>query len=181
MRLKPSLYLPAFLLCYSACMQLAGAEQQSVPELAAATPGEASESPANGKSREEGEGFPRHNLNLLVRYTFDDSEKGLTTGLEYEYRFHRRFGIGGMLEYIAGDINVSLAGVMVNVHPWRELVLVIGPGIEFDSAEHDTFLRVGALYEFKAGPVFIGPAVIVDTFRDEGHALIVGGQVGVKF
>lgn len=86
-----------------------------------------------------------------------------------------------MAEYSGGDINVGGVGVMANFHPWRDLVLVIGPGVEFDSAEHEFFLRSGALYEFKVGPVYLGPAVIFDTFRDRERALIVGGQVGVKF
>lgn len=124
---------------------------------------------------------PRHNLNLLVRYTFERAGDGFTTGLEYEYRFLRWLGIGGMAEYVAGDIDVGVVGVMANFHPWADLVLVTGPGLEFNSVEQELLLRVGALYEFKLGPVYLGPAVMVDLIDGEGHALIVGGQAGVKF
>jgi len=206
MRMKLSLDLLrfAFLLICSGCIPYTGAAepgaqaqadglssmsemstvavQEAIPELAATTQGEATGLAAeNHDPPAAAEGFPRHNLNLLLRYTVEREHDGLTTGLEYEYRFRRWVGIGGMVEYIAGDVNVGVVGVMANFHPWRDLVLVIGPGVEFNSEENDLFLRMGALYEFKVGPVYLGPAVIFDTFIDRERALIVGGQVGVKF
>lgn len=160
----------------------AGAAQEPVPQLAPPSRGEATKSTAeNHESSGKEEGFPRHNLNLLLRYTFERDGDGFTSGLEYEFRFRRWVGIGGMVEYVAGDINVGVVGVMANFHPWRDLVLVIGPGVEFNSDEDRTFLRMGALYEFKVGSVYLGPAVIFDTFRDKERALIVGGQVGLTF
>lgn len=106
MKLSLNLAGFAFLLVYSACIphseaaepgDRAQAEelsrtsemsveavQEPVPELSPTTTrGEATEPVAeNGDPPAEEEGFPRHNLNLLLRYTFEDTVNGLTTGFE---------------------------------------------------------------------------------------------------
>ena len=127
----------------------------------------------------------RHHVGLFIggttRFEHAHEEHGAAVGLEYEYRFAHHFGIGGLWEYsvIEGGRDTVLA-VPLSWHPWRELKLAAGPGIELSSHDPEFVFRVAAGYDFKIGRVTIAPEVAGD-FTREAQTLVYGLTVGFGF
>ena len=151
----------AALLC---CASLMAASVVATPECRAAE-----------KETEEWAEEGQNELGLFLGETRRDGEGGFSVGLDYERRLSRRIGIGGVLEHTGGDLRDGIAGVPVCWHPWRELKILIAPGVEFSQDESDEFLvRLGAEYGFDVGKGFeIAPALNFD--RTSGETSVVYG------
>lgn len=112
----------------------------------------------------------RNDLGLFLGVTHARDGNGFSAGLDYERRLNRRFGIGGTIEYTGNDFREGIAVVSFNWHPWKELKLLVAPGIQVqvqdDSGNY--LLRLGGEYGFGIGKGFeIAPALNFDFNREE--------------
>lgn len=151
------------------------AEQAPPPPTGVAAPEEA-------EPEEESE-FPRHSVGVALNYVTENrAEGGWAVGLEYAYRFNRTWAVGGFGEYLSGDFEVGVFGVLGYWFPWRSLGVVIGPGVEISEGQQERWLaRAGLFYEIEAGDFFIAPSVYADFLDDGDVALMVGGTIGMFF
>ncbi len=112
-----------------------------------------------------------------------EKDKGFAAGLEYEYRFHERWGVGGVFETLGGDTirEISLI-VPVSLRPVGGLRLVAGPGYETTEKKDKFLLRLGAGYEFHLGGNWtLAPELNAD-FVDGGAIIWLGGvAIGYGF
>lgn len=149
--------------------------------------------------------IPYHHLALFLGYGFEEKknhdEDTFALGLEYEYRFSERWGIGAVYEQLGEDSvrnEVLVVPLSIHVgHGWR---FFTGPGYEWhddsnaqkshddegESGKHkqkDKFLwRLGAGYEFKVGGHWsIAPEVLVDAIENGDNTWIAGVAIGYHF
>lgn len=117
---------------------------------------------------------PGHTLGVFFGDTTEERRDGFTTGLEYEYRFSERYGIGLTLEHVAGDFHTDVLVVPVAWHngPWK---LYAGPGVEDGEEGTETLFRLGAEYGFHVGKFEISPQIDMDFVG--GDRLLVFGVV----
>ena len=144
----------------------------------------------------------KHEFALFLGVT---DEKGhdsqFSTGVEYEYRFSHRWGIGGLIDYARGDLRNRIIGVPVYFHPGGNWILLAAPGIEHhtgrngepsehakadghsETDESDNFFvfRLGVAYNFHVGSRYgILPSFKVDFVNGE-EVLVYGVSFAVGF
>lgn len=115
----------------------------------------------------------RHTIALFLGDTYVDGENGFTLGLDYEYRFTRRFGIGGMVDYVFGDFRSFVAGVPIFFHATDRLKFELAAGVEHADGDNLALVRLGVGYGFPVGPVVLLPYLAAD-FVDSENAYIAG-------
>ena len=109
--------------------------------------------------------FHRHHMALILGNTQNDgSENGLSVGLDYEYRFNKWLGLGGLAEYAGGT----------EVHKEHE-------GHGEDKRTRDWVVRTGVAYQFPFGERYtIGPEFNVD-FSEHETLFVYGIAIGLGF
>ncbi len=130
---------------------------------------------------QEAEHFPRHNLGVFagagVEKESGHSESGFTLGLEYEFRFNQRWGLGIELETLTGDDTdrSEVVAMPLSFHPNEHWRLFFGPGYEFHGKKDKFLIRTGVAYgwELKNG-WSLSPKIIAD-FLDGGAKTYVAG------
>ena len=149
--------------------------------------------------------IPYHHLALFLGFGVEEKknhdEDTLAVGLEYEYRFSERWGIGRVYEQLGEDSirnEVIVLPVSLHVrHGWR---FFGGPGYEWhddSSAEKshedadkegkhphkDKFLlRLGVGYEFKVGGHWsVAPELLVDAIEGGDTTWVGGVAIGYHF
>ena len=127
----------------------------------------------------------RHHAALFVggstKYEHGQSESGLAIGVDYEYRFHPNWSVGGIVEGVATQgVRDVAAAAMLSWHPVGGLKLTAGPGIEANQ-HHELFMfRAGVSYGFEIGPLTLAPEVAVD-ITNQSHVLVYGFSLGTGF
>lgn len=178
-RLKFVPVLAAILTLVVAGPGLLAAQHEEVPAEATAQQheGEAHES--------EGHRHKNH-LGLFLGITDEEAASEFTIGLDYERRFSRWFGIGVLVESIAGDAREVIVGIPVFLHATERLKFLLAAGYESlgpfenDKGHHDdreTVVRIGAEYAFHFGNYSVSPALNVD-FVDSEEILVYGVTIG---
>ena len=121
---------------------------------------------------------------MFAGFTSVNHNTEATFGVEYEYRFNELIGVGAAYEHTSkahhGD-GTSIYMALVHVHPWKELRLSAGYGIEdihHEGAHSEDVLRVGISYDFHVGEFGIAPAFNLD--RVAGHTAKVFGVALTK-
>lgn len=122
----------------------------------------------------------RHGIALFVGDTYFDGQNGFTLGMDYKYRFNRRIGIGGLVDYAGQDFRSFVAGIPITLHTTERLRFILAPCVEHADGENNALVRAGAGYNFPAGPVGLGPAFFVD-WVDGETIYILGLSVGWEF
>jgi hypothetical protein len=126
----------------------------------------------------------RHHVSVLLGGTSAPSENasGFTYGLDYEYRFTERFGLGGVVERAGGAIGATSLIALADLHITPRLVLQAGPGVVFENGERFAVGRVGAYYEFELGRYTLAPALSYDiTGRGRPNDVVFGVLLGRQF
>lgn len=145
--------------------------------------------PAPRMSLEEATPIPHHHVGVFVggatRFTSEEDEEtetGMTLGMEYEYRFARHWGAGLLAEGIlTAHPRDAILVVPLNWHPWEWLKLSAAPGVEFVTEGPEQFvMRLGASYEFEFGKFNVAPELSVDLSRN-AQTLVYGLSVGRRF
>ncbi len=127
----------------------------------------------------------RHHVGLFLggvtRFEAGEAESGGALGLEYEYRLAPAWGVGGLLEDVVFGEGRDLAVVLpISWHPWRELKLSVGPGVEFNGQDSEFLGRISVGYDFKFGHFTLAPELSGD-FTRESQALVYGLTFGWGF
>ena len=131
----------------------------------------------------EGADSHRHSMELFLGNTNEESEDAFTIGLGYEYRLEEHFGVGFLVEGIAGDLREWIIGVPLFIHPYKDWRFVLAPGVQHsrDTKEEELLFRVGAAYEFEVGRLSITPAFNVDFVNNVGEVYVFGVGFGWGF
>jgi len=122
--------------------------------------------PAGAADEPDQEPERRNEVAFFMGATDDDQEVAFTLGVDYEYRFARRFGLGGLVDFALGDLRSVVLGVPGFFHPSERWKLFAAPGFERREGENNFLVRLGAGYSFDVGPVDLEPSFMVD-FVDE--------------
>lgn len=112
-----------------------------------------------------------------------EDENGFALGLEYEFRFHKRWGIGGVVEGLGQEtIRNVLVVVPVSYHPVGGLRLVAGPGMEFTPKKDKWALRLGVGYIFHVSERWsLSPEIFLDLIETGENTWIAGLALGYGF
>jgi len=137
---------------------------------------------------DQSEHHPRHHLAVFVGGGVEKghghSESGYALGLEYELRFHLKWGIGVDLEKLFGDdTNRSkVIALPLSFHPSEKWRLFTGPGMEFDSKENKYLMRVGVAYEIPFHRRWTAsPEILVDFIEGGTRTYVLGFSIGYGF
>lgn len=141
---------------------------------------------ANETSQSEGHEYHRHHVGAFLGAATRAAEggghdHGFAGGLDYEYRFSRWVGAGALAEGASGDLRDGVFAGLLFAHPWRELVVMAGPGVEVTSEAAEYMTRFGVAYQFPiARRLTLAPEFNVDLVRRE-PVYVYGLVLGVGF
>ena len=132
--------------------------------------------------------LPHHHLALFSGYAKETKPgradaNGFALGLEWEMRFHEKWGIGAVIEFLGQDtVRNVLVVVPFSFHPVGHWRLIFGPGMEFTPTKDKFAVRLGVGYEIPLGGHWsLAPEVFVDLI-DSGENTWVGGlALGYEF
>jgi hypothetical protein len=135
--------------------------------------------PAPHAEAEGVEELEKHKASVFTGWITERGDGGgLAIGVDYEYRINQALGVGGIADYVAGDLDSFLFGVGAFIHPIDNLVVVVAPAVELTDGRGRFALRVGGSYEFELGKGFtIGPALYVDILEGIDVALVMGADI----
>ena len=120
--------------------------------------------------------YPHHTLGVFLGSSTEDRReeprRGGTFGVEYEYRFSEKYGVGAVVEHVAGDLDVSVLAMPFAYHrgPWK---MYAAPGVEFGHGEEEPLLRLGVEYGFHSRGFEISPQVDLDFVNGE-RVFVIG-------
>ncbi|KAA6438165.1 hypothetical protein ACD591_18580 [Rufibacter glacialis] len=118
-----------------------------------------------------------------------------SVGLDLEYWFNEKWGIGSHndLELISFEVEDRegtfieketpvLLTLDVLWKPWKGLVLLAGPGVEFEKEENLFVIRGGLEYELELGSHWdVAPTIFYDARKDAYNTFSVGIGIGKRF
>ena len=110
-------------------------------------------------------------------------EVGFAVGGEYELRFHKNWGVGGVVEFLGQETvrNVVLM-FPVSIHPGGHWRIMVGPGVEFTPKKDKFAVRLGTGYEFELGDHWtLTPEVFVDLIESGENTWVGGVALGYGF
>ena len=124
---------------------------------------------AQEEKEESGETIPHHDLIIFVGWVSESrpdipDNSGFAVGLEWEYRFSEKWGIGAGVEVIEEDlVRDTIIVAPVSFHPTPGWRLFAAPGVEFTETKDKPLVRVGAGYSFDLSERWsVAPEVILD-------------------
>jgi len=128
------------------------------------------------------EGLENSNeMALFLGGSHHEDENGFSVGLDYEHRLSPILGIGGLVEYSAGDFDSWVVAAPLFVHPYKGFRLVFAPGFEHKESTSDFLFRTGIAYQFEIGNRWsISPEYNVDFVHDE-TVHVYGVSFGIGF
>lgn len=157
--------------------------------LAAALPlALASEAGEPGGESHEGSAGHHERKNEIALFLGLTDEAGhqteFTYGLEYERRLTEAFGIGGLVDYVGGDLRNTVVALVFFWRPGGGWKFLAAPGIELhegrgvvadehhgeavDRDDEHPLLRLGAAYDFHlGGGLSLSPALNLDLVNHE--------------
>ena len=112
----------------------------------------------------------------------DKDDPGTTIGFDYERRFTKLFGFGGMIDWVVEGNREWLIGPIAFLHPFGGAKLYAAPCFEHvrESDSSEFVFRVGASWDFEVGKFSIGPNLMYD-FSEEHDLWVVGIGIGRGF
>ena len=90
----------------------------------------------------------RHHLSAFLGGSAGHHD-GFTGGVEYHYRINRWFSLGPSVEVTDAHGTPTLLIGALNLHPWQDLKLIFGPGVEWVDGTSSFALRWGVAWEFR--------------------------------
>lgn len=124
-------------------------------------------------------GDAQHFPGIFVGYTNAEDETHFTYGVEYEYKFSQKWGLGAVYEKIDdahhGD-GVTITLAQLYFHPLSNIRMGFGVGKEKIGGYHphsEDLYRISANYEYHVGDFGIEPTVAVDFINGE-KAYVLG-------
>lgn len=110
-------------------------------------------------------------------------EPGFALGVEYELRFHKHWGVGGVIEGLGQEtIRNVLVVVPVSFHPGGHWRLIAGPGVEFTPKKDKFAFRLGVGYEIPLGGHWsLAPEFFLDLIESGENTWLAGVALGYEF
>jgi len=88
---------------------------------------------------------------LFLGNTHHGNENGFSVGMDYEHRLNTILGVGGLVEYSAGDFDSWVVAASLFIHPYKGFRLIIAPGLENKDSSSNFLFRTGVAYQFELG------------------------------
>ena len=109
----------------------------------------------------------------------DKEDPSFTIGFDYERRFSKLFGFGGMIDWVVEGNREMLIGPIAFLHPYGKSKFYVAPCYERvrETQSNEFVLRVGASWDFDVGKFSVGPNLMYD-FSDEHNLWVVGVGIG---
>ena len=137
---------------------------------------------SEGKEKHEGEGHHKHVLALFAGVTVEEHEDLATLGIEYSYRFHKNWSVGGVIERAEREKDSTLAIAFIHLWPVKGLFLGVGAGRKDPGDERETTYRYTIGYEFELGNGWgIAPQANLDVIENHEDEKVLGIAVGKRF
>lgn len=134
---------------------------------------------------DDGHHYPAHIVGVFIGATDADTTE-FTFGAEYELKFSKMFGIGGVVEHVPkahhGD-GTTVALAALHFHPAGGLRLTAGIGEEWVHGAHPTshgLWRLGAAYDFEVQGFGVAPTINVD-FVNHQEVVVFGVALSKHF
>lgn len=131
--------------------------------------------------------YHRHHVGVFLggATRFADGSKtetGAALGLDYEYRFSKRWGIGGVAEAVvfSDEHRDGAFAVPVYFHPTQRLKLSAGPGFEIEDGHAEFMARFSVTYDIPVWKLILSPEVSLDVL-DRKQVLLYGLTIGAGF
>lgn len=121
----------------------------------------------------------KNELSIFLGATSNSDSTAFTLGVDYQHRFSKVFGFGGLVDYAMGDIQSVLVAPALYLHAWK-FEFTIAPAAEFSNSDIVAVLRLGAAYEFEIKRLSISPSLFFDTERDESPSWVYGLSFGFE-
>ena len=142
---------------------------------------------AEVESHEDSHAIPHSWVAVSLGYALErkrakDEEAG-AVGIEYGYRFSKKWGVGAVIESLGSD-TVRDASIVIplSFHPYAGWRLFTGPGVEFGEEQNDWMLRFGGGYEFElVNRRTLAPEVVYDVVESGKRTYIFGLALGRSF
>lgn len=130
--------------------------------------------------------FEHHAFGVVFGATRVNGESEGTAGFDYEYKFNRYVGLGGVYEYTERAYNrdgMSSYLASAYVHPYAQWRLGIGAGqskIHGARGDSDSLTRFSVAYDFQAGIFQLSPTLSLN--RVDGESMeVLGVIIGGRF
>ena len=174
----------AVLLCLIVVPGPAAAQHEEGEEHAASE-----ENEAIGEHGEEGEHdgheFHRNHVVLFLGFTEGEEhhgEKGnpdFTIGFDYERRLSKRFGFGGMVDWVVEGNREWLVGVPAFIHIAKNGKFTLSPAVHRvrETEETEFLFRFGFNWNFKVGKFTLAPFIAYDVTEGQDFT-ILGAAIG---
>jgi hypothetical protein len=123
----------------------------------------------------------KHHAAVFLGNTKNDKgQNAFTVGADYEYRFHKYWGAGALIDYAAPNLDAIILAGGVFLHPVGDLRLLAAPGIDHHHGHTEFAIRIGAMYDFHVGIWSISPTIHVDLLERKEN-LVYGIGFGRGF
>ncbi len=130
----------------------------------------------------EGHQAHKHHVSLFLGNTHDyHSEDAFTVGVEYELRVHEFLGLAALIDHAAGDVDSTVAGAGIMVHPCGDLRLLAAGANDHHAGDDEFIVRLGAMYDFWVDGWSITPSINVDLLEDNEENWVYGVGIGRGF
>jgi len=128
------------------------------------------------------ESHAKNALAVFAGVTREHSENLATLGIEYSYRFHKNWSVGGMIERADREKNSTLVIAFVHLWPYKGLFLGAGIGRKDPGDERQNTVRATIGYEFELGRGWsIAPHANLDAIENEENEEVYGISFGKRF
>ncbi len=118
---------------------------------------------------------------LFLGASHSADENGFSVGLDYEHRLNSMLGVGGLVEYSAGNFDSWVVAAPLFVHPYEGFRLSFAPGFETKESSSNFLFRIGLAYQFEIGHKWlISPEYNIDFVHHE-TVHVYGVSFGLGF
>jgi len=124
----------------------------------------------------------KHALALFAGVTREHGENLDTLGIEYTYRLHKNWSVGGVIERADREEDSTLVIAFAHFWPYKELFVGAGIGRKDPGDERENTLRATIGYEFELGKSWsIAPQAHLDVIEHEENEEVYGITFGKRF
>jgi hypothetical protein len=141
-----------------------------------------SASETEGSEKHDEEAHHKHTIGLFLGVTREHSENLETFGLEYSYRFHPKWTVGGVIERADREKDSTLGIVFVHFWPHKGLFLGGGVGRKDPGDKRENTARATIGYEWELPRAWIiNLQANVDFIEHEDREEVYGVAIGKSF
>jgi len=128
------------------------------------------------------ESHGKNALAVFAGVTRKHSENLETLGIEYSYRLHKNWSVGGVIERADREKNSTLVIAFAHLWPYKGLYVGAGIGRKDPGDERQNAVRATIGYDFEfAGSWSISPQANVDFIEHEENEEVYGIVFGKRF